>query len=223
MVLSTPLTWRPGIIYLENMCVMGYVCLLLWVRYLSLQPLRELFVMHTTFWLSAYAVMKLFYFLLLVSWVERKLCYLLSSTNNDGDKDGWLAVPDLNRAPEALWPHNSQKRDPKCWYIYIYMLYLYICFMYIYMVYIVSMNVLYIIYMYVCVCVYIYIYIYKLYIYIVYMNAFPSTSLLFWNTSRMNHSPKSRFYSWINMAIHIFKCHQIIIWLENVKNQKCYP
>ena len=61
---------------------------LLWVRYLSLQPLRELFVMHTTFWLSAYAVMKLFYFLLLVSWVERKLCYLLSSTNNDGDKDG---------------------------------------------------------------------------------------------------------------------------------------
>ena len=185
---------------------------LLWVRYLSLQPLRELSVMHSTFWLSAYAIMKLFYFLLLVSWVERKLCYLLSFTNNDGDKDGWLAVPDLNRASEALWPHNSQIRDPKFYALLIYMLYVYI-----YGIYSFYECIIYNIY--VCVC----IYIYKLYKYIVYMNAFPSTSLLFWNTSRMNHSPKSRFYSWISMVIQVFKCHQIIIWLENVKNQKCYP
>ena len=137
---------------------------LLWVRYLSLQPLRELFVMHTTFWLSAYAVMKLFYFLLLVSWVERKLCYLLSSTNNDGDKDGWLAVPDLNRAPEALWPHNSQKRDPKCWYIYIYALLIYMLYVYIYGIYSFYECIIY--HIYVCVCVYIYIYIYISYIYI---------------------------------------------------------
>ena len=86
---------------------------LLWVIYLSLQPLRELSVLHSTFWLSAYAIMKLFYFLLLVSWVERKLCSLLSFTNNDGDKDGCLAVPDLNRSDEALWLLNSQIRDPK--------------------------------------------------------------------------------------------------------------
>ena len=69
--------------------------------------------MHTTFWLGAYAIMKLFYFLLLVSWVERKLCSLLSFTSNNSDKDGYLAVPDLNRSAEALWPLNSQIRDPK--------------------------------------------------------------------------------------------------------------
>lgn len=86
---------------------------LFWVIYLSLKPLRELSVLHSTFWLSAYAIMKLFYFLLLVSWVERKLCSLLSFTNNDGDKDGCLAVPDLNRSDEALWLLNSQIRDPK--------------------------------------------------------------------------------------------------------------
>ena len=86
---------------------------LLWVRYLSLQPLRELSVMHTTFWLGAYAIMKSFYFLLLVSWVERKLCSLLSFTSNNSDKDGYLAVPDLNISAEALWPLNSQIRDPK--------------------------------------------------------------------------------------------------------------
>ena len=78
--------------------------------------------------------------------------------------------------------HLSHKES-----IYIY-IYIYICFIYVYMLYIVSINVLYIIYMYIymCVCVC---------VCIVYMNAFPSTSLLFWNTSRMNHSPKSRFYS----------------------------
>ena len=95
-----------------------------------------------------------------------------------------------------------------CVYMCILCIYIYICFIYVYMLYIVSTNVLYIIHMYIYMCVCIYIYKLYIYIYIVYMNAFLSTSLVFWNTSRMNHSPKSRFYSWISMTIQVLKCHK---------------